>query len=337
MLRIMRFFYYALILLLCIPSYAFSIEQPSQELGNIVLTPMIASNTSIPEYAQTLVLNKLSQVVVNNGVQGYSSDGRFVITANFIELSREITPTVPPMVAIVIQPVVYIGDIGEGTLFASCELKKVKGVGENETKAFSNAFKSINMNTKDVHDCVMLGKEKIMAYYNTKGESILNEAKMLANQGEYDSALIQLLSIPKVCPDIYTKATDLAAVVFKDKIEAEGKSLLNQAEQIWNSDQSFAGAERAASFLSQIHPMSSSIKGADVLSKKIATQIRALEKREWDFKVKQFEAEQKQEQRRQNNEHSEKMALIQAAKDIGVAIAKKPVYYSYSYTRVNWW
>ena len=333
----MRSFYYTIILTLCIPISTFGIDKPSQELGSIVLTPIIASNTSIPEYAQSLILNKLSQVVVNNGVQGYSSDGRFVITANFIELSREITPTFPSMVAIVIQPIVYIGDIIEDKLFASCELKKVKGVGKTESQAFLNAFKSINMNTEEVNDCVLKGKEKIMDYYNTKGATILNEAKMLASQGEFDSALLKLLSIPKVCSDIYTKAIDLVAVVFKNKIETEGKSLLNQAEQSWNSDQSFAGAERAASILAQIHPMSSSIEGAAILSKRIASRIREIEKREWDYQVKLIEAEQKQEQRRQDNEHAEKMALIKAAKDVGVALASRPVSYSYSYTRINWW
>ena len=333
----MKFFRFVLLLSLCFPGFVSGNNTSSREVGNIVLTPMIASNTSIPKYAQTLMLNKLSQIVVRNGVQGYSPDGRFVITANIVEISREITPTIPSMIAIVLKPMIFIGDISEDKLFSCCELKNVKGVGKTEEKAFMNAFNSISINAKEIDDCVEKGKIKILEYYNSKGEAILDNAKVLANQGQYDAALLQLLTIPEVCNNLRSSAMDLAAVIFKEKIDVEGRVLLNEAEQAWNSNQSFSGAEKAASFLSRIHPLSSSMREAEGLSTKIAKRIRELEKREWSFKMQQYKDEQYEEQKRRNYEHAEKMALIKAAKDVGVAYASRPVSYSYSYTRINWW
>ena len=106
----------------------------ADDIGRIVLSPYVDSNGAIPEYAAKVMNNKLTQIASKNGVAGNSADQRFVITANLIELTKDVTPTAPPKVALTISPTLYIGDIITGELYASCELPSAKGVGDNDTK-----------------------------------------------------------------------------------------------------------------------------------------------------------------------------------------------------------
>jgi len=72
------------------------------------LTPIIQSNLA----------NKLSQIASANGMGG-ASNSRFIITPNVSVLTKDITPTAPPMHAYTIEVTLYIGDGIDGTLFSS--------------------------------------------------------------------------------------------------------------------------------------------------------------------------------------------------------------------------
>ena len=172
--------------------------EKTDDFGRIVLSSHIESNVNIPSYAQKVVNNKLTQIASKNGVAGKSIDQRFIITANLVEVSRDITATAPPMIALTLSPTIYIGDAISGELFSSYELPSVKGVGENETKAYMNAVKSININNPAIAECVSDGKNKIIAYYNSQIDVIIANANAYAKSGNYDEALYILAAVPKL-------------------------------------------------------------------------------------------------------------------------------------------
>jgi hypothetical protein len=64
---------------------------------------------------------------------------------------------------------------------------------------------------------------------------------------------------------------------------------LNQARSKWNANQNRQGGEDAASILSLIEPESSSYKNAVTLSETIRVKIEAIDKRNWDFKMKKYD------------------------------------------------
>ena len=142
-----RFIFVLAVVMLTInaSSWAQNSVGKADDMGRIVLSVHIEANANIPSYAKSIVANKLTQIASKNGVAGTSLDKRFVITANVIEVSRDITATAPPKVALTIIPTVYIGDGITGVLYASYELPSVKGVGDNETKAYISAVKAINI------------------------------------------------------------------------------------------------------------------------------------------------------------------------------------------------
>lgn len=309
--------------------------QSADDLGRIALTPIIAGNANIPSYATSLVKNKLIQVVTQNGLGGSAIDQRFVITANLVEVSKEITTTAPPMVAIGIMPTLYIGDLETGNLYASCALPMINGVGTNETKAYMSAIRTMQIQGPSVTSFIEQGKAKIIEYYNSQIDFIISKAAALADQDRFDESIMVLLAVPDVCKEAYAKAMDMTATVFQKKIDKEGAILLNSATQAWNADLSYYGAETAAGYLSKIHPNSASFAGGYALSETIAKRVKELDTREWNFKMQQYKDERDLQNKRLDYGHDERMSMISAAKEVGVARAKQPI--TYNYTRVSWW
>jgi hypothetical protein len=313
----------SLLIVMAAPAFAQNSLQAADDKARIVLTPIVTSNASFPSYAQSAVKNKLLQVVTTYGAGGTTYDPRFVITANFVELFREATPTTPPMVAIHLSPTLYIGDAATGTLFASCSLPEVKGVGNNETKAYMAAVKALKVKDDAVATLIEQGKNKIIEYYNSQIDFLIANADALVSKEDYNGAIAMLMTVPDVCKEAYEKAMAKVEEVYMKKVNVESAQLLNSAKQAWSADMSEAGAQTASEYLSQIHPNSSSYAEGQKLADTIAKRIKELDQREWDFKMKQHEDNVKLQSQ-----------TIEAARQIGVAEAKRPITYT---TNVYWW
>ena len=295
----------------------------ADDYSKLALTPIVSDNTVIPDYAYDLLLNKLQQIVTKNGLGGDSFDQRFVITANMVELEKEVSSGVPTVYSVKLDATLYIGDLATGTLFASCPLGELKGMDKSDNRAYMSAIKRISPNDPRIQRFLDEGKVKIIEYYNAQIDFIIAKANALADQEQYWAAIYTLMDVPDVCKDAYNKAMDAVAKIFKRKIDTESAKALAQAQAIWNATLSYDGALQAAEYLSQVHPQSSSAAGAAALNKQIATRIREIDKREWNYIVQE-----------QKNEYNLSRAAIEAARAVGIAQANRPVY---NYTSVRWW
>ena len=121
-------------------------QAKSEDMGRIVLAAYVPQQVDkMSDAARTMLTNKLSQIVAANGFGGSTMNERFIITANLVTLTKDLTATAPPMTALGLEVTFYIGDGIEGTKFASKSVQ-VKGVGTNETKAYIEAIKQIKTN-----------------------------------------------------------------------------------------------------------------------------------------------------------------------------------------------
>ena len=268
----------------------------ADDIGRIVLSPYIISNSSIPEYAAKVMKNKLTQIASKYGVAGNSLDQRFIITANLIELSKDFTPTAPPMIALTLSPTIYIGDAITGELYASCEVPGVKGVGQNETKAFLNAIKLINVNNPSVAQCIEEGKNKIIQFYNSQIDFLLAEAESLMASERYEEAMVKLAAVPNVCKDAYTKAVGKIGEIYQKKIDVEGDKLYNEAVAQWKTAKTKESAARVVELLAEINPLSAAaakgrtlVKSVEAHYAEIAARRREIEERNWAFKMQQYQ------------------------------------------------
>lgn len=309
--------------LLALPLNAQNNLSSTDDFGRISLTPVVLENAKIPQYAKNAVKNKLQQIVTRNGIAGMSASKRFVITANIETVNKMVVPSAPPMTTVKIQPTLYIGDIQTGNLYASYAYPSMKGVGADDNKAYIAAIKDMDISGSDIDSFITEGKNKIIEYYNSQIDFILDKAKSLADNESYDEAMEILIDVPEVCANAYKRAMEMISRVYQQKIDLEGASLLKQAERVWDSTGNYDGAVEAADLLGQINPNAACIPKADSLSQSIAKRIKEIDAREWNFVVQQH-----------NDEVAIRQNAINAAKEIGVAKAKQPITYN---CKVYWW
>jgi hypothetical protein len=207
----------------------------ANDAGRIVLNTFIEDLEGVPAGALKMLKTKITQMAAKNGMGGSESFPRFVMSADIDILTQDITPTAPPKTALTIGVTLYIGDGIEGTVFAS-EYIELKGIANNETKAFIQSFRAISPRNKKFNEFIETGKKKIIEYYNSRCDFILKEANTLADQKDFDNSISKLVEIPEVCKECYDKAMDLSSTIFKRKMENECQENMSKSNSLIAQD-----------------------------------------------------------------------------------------------------
>lgn len=318
---------YLLCVVCMVCGYSQNDAKTLDDFGRISLSAYIDRDmTKIPSTAYSVLQNRLNSIVAQNGL-GNSVNQRFIITANCNLLTKDITPTAPPMHVYTVEITFYIGDGWDGTLFSSYTVTS-KGVGETPDKAYLSALKNVKTKTPEFVDFMNEGKNKIIEYYNTQCDFIIAKAKTQASMEDYDEALYMLANIPDVCKECFMKAQTEIPDIYQDKIDKECAMLLNNARAAWmprgNANDTRSSAMEASIMLSEINPSAKCYGDALDLMKQIGKKMEEVDKREWDF-LRQMES----------NRHQENMNIIKSTKEIAVARAKNQPKTIYNIR--GWW
>jgi hypothetical protein len=301
--------------------YAQNTAGKSDDMARITLATFVPQQIDkMPEAARSMLANKLSQIVTQSGMGGNVLNQRFILTANINVMSKDITPTAPPMQAFTLDVTLYIGDGIDGTKFASISTT-LKGVGENETKAYISALKNLKTNDPNYQSFIETGKTKIVEYYNSKCDFIIKEAQTLVSQNKFEEAIFKLTGVPEVCRGCYDKCMDAIAPIYKQQIDRDCKLKLAEATNLWSANQTVEAGNQAGEILSTIEPGAACFGEVKTLSNKIATKVKELDTREWNYKLK---------------EQAQVSERIKAYRDIGVAYGKgQPKTITYNVR--GWW
>lgn len=257
------------------------------DFGRITLAAYVPEQIDdMPVSARSILSNKLSQIVTESGLGGSAMNERFIITANVSVMSKNITPTAPAMHALSLDITLYIGDGIDGTKFSSTSVS-VKGVGENETKAYISAIKGISANNGAIKTFIESGKARILKYYNTKCDFIISDAQSLASQGRYDEAFYKLSGIPEISKDCYNKARSIIIPIYKKHRDKICQTKLMEAKTVWAASQNYEGAVAAGDILSQIDPTAACYGEVKKFVAEIAKGVKEKDNKEWQFIFKQ--------------------------------------------------
>lgn len=257
------------------------------DFGRITLAAYVPEQIDdMPVSARSILSNKLSQIVTESGLGGSAMNERFIITANVSVMSKNITPTAPAMHALSLDITLYIGDGIDGTKFSSTSVS-VKGVGENETKAYISAIKGISASNNAIKTFIESGKAKILKYYNTKCDFIISDAQSLASQGRYEEAFYKLSGIPEISKDCYNKARSIIIPIYKKHRDKICQTKLMEAKTIWAASQNYEGAVAAGDILSQIDPTAACYGDVKKFVAEIAKGVKDKDNKEWQFIFKQ--------------------------------------------------
>lgn len=295
--------------------------QTMDDAARIALSAYMDPSSSIPNNAKKTLKDRMQKIITKNGM-GSAKNTRFIMTANVRELNLEKSETAPVIYIYNLEVNLYIGDGIDGTLFSSCSLE-VKAAGDSKDKAYMAALKKIKASDPQYQSFINEGKKKIVDYYTAKCDFIITQAQTKAKNQDFDAAIAELMQVPDVCKECYDKCMAAAQPIYQEKINQEGAKLLAEARGVWSAGQDVAAAEAAAAILAQINPQSSAFAGAESLNAEMAKRVKELDKREWDFMLKQ-----------QQDEVDLEKASIKAIRDIGVAYGENQQPTTYN---VVWW
>ena len=257
--------------------------------GNISLSAYMPNQVeNVPAAAREMMVNKMNQLITQNGITNGPLGSRFIMTPNVIVMTKDPLPGPPAMIALNLTVTFYIGDGLEGRKFASKAID-VKGVGTNETKAYIDAFKNIKADDARLVSFLNDGKSKIIDYYNTSCDAIIKNALAASSKGNHEEAIAQLTTIPDACQPCYDKGMKAAEPIYKKLIDQQCNKKLMEARGYWNANQNGTGAGQAGAVLSQIEPTAACYQEAVGLHKEITARMVQLGDKTFEYKMKELE------------------------------------------------
>ncbi len=267
-------------------------EGSLDDVGRIAIAPYVPTVGSMTPAASRALENKLAQGVAKAGMSGFSLDQRFVITSSVDVITKDVIAGPPPKIAYTLDINVYIADTETKNVYGQ-DVFSVKGVGTNETKAYISSVKRFNPRSESFQDLVQDAKTKIIEYYNSQCDFILEEGQSLASQGKYEEAIAKLMTVPEVCKECYSRVLKAVEPIYKEKVDDECQLALQNAKNAWNGSQSFEGAMASVEFLKAVNPQAEEcfqeVQAFSMLVNEKVKELRdrdiEIEDREWNFTV----------------------------------------------------
>lgn len=264
-------------------------------VGDIFISVIQPERNEIPQEAAKQLENKMHQLITANGIADTDPNGRFVITVKSNIVTKDVIGGAPQRISQKIDFTFMIGDIIENKVFESYTFTAI-GIGINENKSFINAITKMKTNNPQFTAFIEKAKVKILQYYESRCEQIVLEAKQQAANRDYQQAIYQLMQVPNIC-DCAEICQNMMIEYYDAYTEATAAELLNEAKSVWASSPNASGASKAADIINRI-PAGTKIQSQlDGLIAEINKKLREDEKRDWAFKMKQYEDEQARQKR----------------------------------------
>ena len=298
--------------------------------GSIALIPYLSE--SYGQQIDRVLVDKLQQIAIQNGMAGAGFDERFIITARLIVVDEQQTATIPAKTALRLSVGIYIGDGIDGTLYSSWQTE-LRGVGDNSTMAYTSALRKLNPKNSELQQSVETGRQRIITYYDSQSASIIATAKALAASTLYDQAIMALLRIPTGCRD-YAQAQALIAQYGAPAVENANHELLIQASAAWSASPNSTGAARARRFLGDIsYPTAEQQQLAQQLCNEMSVALQQQSEQQWKLLMQESKQWHEQQMAKIESDRDQRVAAILGAAQVEAAWASRPqVHY-----HVNWW
>lgn len=315
----------------------------------IFISVIQPDSDGLPQDAAEQLSNKMERLITMYGIVDTDPNSRFVITAKCDVVSKDIVGGAPQRISQKLDISFMVGDAIENKVFETCTLTAT-GIGTSESKAYINAINKVNVNNPLFETFIEKAKEKILQYYSIRCDQIVNQAKQQAANRDYSRALYLLMQVPTLC-DCAETCQELMLEYYYAYNEATAAKLLNQAKAKWASSPNADGASDVANIIKGIPANTSVQPELNKLISEINEKLRDDEKRDWKFKMQQYNddiARQKREDklreqqqaadnayrsRQQEYDAMERRQVIEACRQIGLTFAKN-ISVSSSRTRI---
>lgn len=256
----------------------------TDDLGRIAIAAIVPDEAGIPGGAQRNLQNKLMQVASLNGLGATQGAAQFVMVPMISVINKDVTPTAPPKVSLTIDVTLYIVDMLSQNIYSQTSIQ-VRGVGNNEERAYTQALNGINPRHGQFKGFVEKGKEKIVEYYNSKCDVIISSAKALSGQKKYEEALFTLMSVPDVSRECFDKCMQVSMDVYQEYADQKCNESLSAAKSAW------AGKDlsKVEEHIGKITPDMGCYDEAQQLIATVTAAVEAEGGTAWNFKMKKYD------------------------------------------------
>ncbi|MBQ6187912.1 MAG: hypothetical protein IJK49_08235 [Prevotella sp.] len=255
-------------------------------VGDVYISVYVPEDIDIPQESVKLLDSKMHQMISSNGLIDTDPNGRFVMKVRSNILSKDIIGGAPQQVSQKVELTFMIGDAIENKVFDSYSYTTT-GIGINENKSFINAISKIKVNAPQIMAFIENAKERIVDFYSTRCEQIILESEQQAAGRNYQQAIYMLMQVPSIC-DCSETCQKRMVEYYDAYTETTALSLLNEAKSKWASSPNASGAAEAANIIETI-PAGTSIQvELDRFINEINLKLQRDEKREWEFKMRQY-------------------------------------------------
>lgn len=265
------------------------------QTSQIYISVVQPDRNEIPSEAGKQLERKMIQLLTSNGISSQDANNRFVITAKADITSKDIVASTPQRVSEKIDLTLVIGDMVENKIFETVTIPLI-GIGTNENKAFISVINQVKPQKAELVEFLDHAKRKIVDYYAVRCSQIIKDAQKLASANNFDEAIYQLMQVPNIC-DCAKECQNLMIEYTIKRNNAIAAQLFNEAKARWAASPTSEGASDVADIIARIPAGTSCQKNVDALIKSINTKLREDEKREWAFKMKQYDDAQEKEKR----------------------------------------
>jgi hypothetical protein len=295
-----------------------SFGQTTNNVGKIALSVIMPENIDGLNVSQLSKLEtKISQIVTVSGLASSGYNNNFVIYPKFAIFESNIVEGGMQNITVVTAELnLFIKQVDNHLLFSTIS-KPLKGSGSSKELAITNAISKITTNDPVFKTFIETGKLKIIAYYETKCVDIIKKSDSYVKIQQYDHALGLLMSVPEEVSSCYNQIQDKAIETYKAYQTQKCSELIQKAKTtLANNDY-----VEALNILSEIDPSASCFKEAQAIAKSAETKVKAEEKKQWDFQMKQY-----------NDAVSLEKQRIETIKEIAVSYYKsQPTSVNYNY------
>jgi len=185
-------------------------------------------NKDFNESSKEFILNKFQRVVFNQNF-GDTNEDRFGLIINPIIQTEEYTNTVPSKYYIDLSLNVYAIDYIEKKQLGLFSIDNLRGINSNKERSIISALRDFKK-TESLDKFIIEVKNKVISYYDTQCEFIIEESINLSKMNQFNQSLSLLNRIPRVSKKCYQDAQQNILDIYSKKIENECQKLISESK-----------------------------------------------------------------------------------------------------------
>ena len=275
----------SVILLFCL-FHAFAYSQTKSEIGKIALSVVLPENIENLDASQLSKLEiKVSQIVTKAGLAASGNDKNFVIYPNFaIYETNVVEGGMQNITVINTELTLIVKQVTNNVVFATTSFP-LKGSGSSKNNAITNSISNIPVSDPNLKAFIETAKAKIIQYYQENCNDIEKKAEVLAKNQNYEAALGTLMSVPEEVSSCYNQVISRSMEIYKAYQNQKCAVQVQQAKVLLAA-QDYNGA---LTIIGQIDPSTPCFNAAESLAKSAADRVDEDAKKQWNFKMKQYD------------------------------------------------